>query len=73
MKFYDKKKLSQPLHIKIAPRGYGKLKFVLETVEKLYSEAYLTKTNTPDMVYKREGKIEAYREVLKLLRAVINE
>lgn len=81
-KFYDKKvskffyktELTKPpLFVEIAPRGYGKLKFVLETVEKLYSEAYQDKPASTNMCFKREGKIEAYREVLNLLRAVINE
>lgn len=74
MKFYDKKNLTQKqVLVKFAPRGYGRLRFVLDTVEQLYSEAYLMKPNTYDMFLKREGKIEAYREVLKLLRTVINE
>lgn len=74
MKFVDPFKINKPKNkILFAPRGYGKLKFVLEAVEKLYSEAYQDKPASTNMCFKREGKIEAYREVLNLLRGVIND
>lgn len=74
MKFYNKKKLlNKPVLIKITPRGYGKLKYVLETVEKMYAKIYSEKPDSVNACIRREGMLQAYRDVLNLLRGVIND